>query len=207
MFQKFDQLFFSLCTKFILKRVKKSKFKKHKYHIQQDWEQFELTLLISVVMFDFVLNLYHHNIIFGSIMLILWSTLIFLRIRSLFRLKELIEAYDWFWENRKNPEIYNIIKKMQEESFEEDKRWRLKFVKGYMIASMFIISMQFISSPSFIILWMIFSYPATILTLYIKYVFDFDPPEEKKKESDAKLTNLMQQQLDKLFKEFAPKPI
>lgn len=207
MFLTLDNLLFTLCKKLILKRVKKSKFKKHKYNIQENWDQLDLILLICTIIFDLVMAISKHQSIAGIFMFAIWAILVFIKIRSLQNLKELIESYDWFWENRKHPEVYNIIKKMCSESFIRDVAKRKAFLSPFFTCVMFVLSLQFITTFSFVSIWMLFSYPLSLITFYTKYVFDFDPPEEKKTESDAKLTSPMQQQLDKLFKKFAPKSI
>ena len=91
--------------------------------------------------------------------------------------------------------------------FEEERPIRIKFLVVFLALFVMIFLLAFVGTFSFTNLWCIFSICFGMLHVQIRYVFDFDPPDKEEKKSDSKLTDLVQKQLDKLFKQFMPSPV
>lgn len=207
MLTKIDNALLKICEFLVLRKVKKSKYKQHKYHVEEGWNQMELILCLCAMVLDLIGSLSHGHRLIGITNFVIFIPVVLIKIMSIRNLRELVEAYDWIWLNRKNPVIYNSIKELGEECWVREQRRRQRMIKVY-FGLLFLISMVLSVSQQWTTVWMIVCYPIHILGMYNRYVFDLEPPEEKRKEeSDSKLTNLMQKQLEKLFGNFAPKPI
>ena len=203
---KLDNWLFKICERMILKRVKKSKFKKHKYHIRQEWDRFEITGLCAAMLLEVFLKIFSHKVTGAIVIIAIWVPLIALKLYTK-RNDKMIEIYDQLWMLRKHPEVYAMTKEMCERWREEDRGIRTKGLALFISMALLMTFLMGLATFSPINLWVIFSMWFATIHVQIRYVFDFDPPDKEEKKSDSKLTDLVQKQLDKLFKQFVPSPL
>lgn len=183
MFKKFNKIedyFLDKLTDVVMWWIRKNKFKKHKYHFKRLLRIIELQIFGGWIIISGVWQYMKGNHI--PVLAINGSLLIFLILMHfLFKKMDLqtIKAYSLWFENRKNPLIYKIVKEVNQESWEKDRRMR-KF--------------ELVMHAFFFLFQALFHSPLVILPLfgivqgYIFYVFDFDEPEYK--EAPKELTEI-----------------
>lgn len=208
MWEKLDKKLFKMVEYFILHRVKKSKFKKHKYQILLKYQYVEAVIIFAIILGNIIDGYLWFNILM-VILLVLWM-------QKIKTLKELSELYSWCWAFRKDPKMYKEVKEICKLQFEDNKKRRkriIPFIGSLEISFGILNLLAFVTIGGWgdlaFGIFFFYSFIDTIFTSYTSCVFDFDPPKKKKKKKKAKMTNLQKARWTDILKQpqGLPKPV
>lgn len=183
MWKKADDWLIIKTENMVKKWVKRKKYEKHKYDFMI------LTLLIRAILFAMngiylAWDGFSHHQSGSMVVAIIVSFLIgvFIAFEYL-NIRDKKESYDYLFERRKNPTVYNMVKAITDDRKENEYSFR-KLIFGVLAV---IIILSIISPSPFIILIGI----TQILDAYVNCAFDFDEPEEKQEEKKESLTEVL----------------
>ncbi len=212
---KIDNLQFKLVKILILRLVRKYKYKHHKFYFLIRILVIDsiLFVLCILVLTPLGMSLNRDEISRIIFHMFVWSILFFVTLLIIRLTIQVSQIYDFIWNLRKNPVVYQMEKESCKESFKKQRKTRLLLT-----------SIRIFFLPPFILLFCIHSnnwlemllplfliihfYITHFIHDYTLYVFDLEPPKKKKKKVKASdsLTEIMKGVFKKLI-EGALKPV
>lgn len=219
-FIKLDLKLFKLVEAYILKRVAKTKHKKNKFFIMADIEKklFYFWLVVGPIYSVLKVAVLGNFIYLGSGIAItaIYASLAFLSYKFM---KAKGDDYEFLFQNRKHPIVYEGVKNATKQVFEINRSYRsfsLKLKAGVgvflFIANIGVILTSPLMYSLFSMLFDLFIIFDILVVgtiyLYIREIFDFDPPKPKKRKQKESLTELVLQQWKRLLQNpgFVPSP-
>jgi len=211
MIKKIDGLLYKFANWYIMLRVKQFNYKKHKYRILGMTYRLDFVLVFAVLI-GYVLD--------GAPMLVVsffGCLLLGLAIFRQHQNKELSKLYDFLYMLRKDPMVYKDIKAYCKSSREDKFQYKIRVSVSvlFILLCSFVLIMDIslvltkgdISSFPWLFYWPYLVF-INIIQVYIKCVFDFDPPKKKKKKKKVSLTALVKKAWTGILKkpEFQPTP-
>ncbi len=181
---RLDKYLLKIITLVVVYWVKKYKYKKHKWDFFIMVTEVEATYWIA----SLVIQAYYYSVrspkfrigiwILYSLMSCIVMAMQMAKVRSIQIIKK---DYDWLWERRKHPVVYNSIKEVSEMLFETQKRFRMVHVSFIVVILLFSIPFNTVMVP----IWVGF-----LLEAYKDYIFELDEPENKEKKQKDSITEI-----------------
>lgn len=173
---KIDRGLLKFFSYFTLRWIKKHKYEKHKYDFCLQMILYEMGFYAVFVVLGPIWSLRFHTSKGWAIFLIALVDL-FVEYMTYKKFVSKKESYDWFFMNRKNPAVYQVIKSGTEELFEMFRNMRLAIVGLLLSLAIVNISINIINpSTPIVIVYLL----GTIYRIYVEEIFDFDEPDEPK---------------------------
>ena len=210
-----DKRIFKITEKFVLKRVNKNKHKKHKYDVLLEFKKWH-TVALAIMMWVVVPILYAviaSPVSLIAIHIMIWIPAVALYIVEVDMVKGIGLAYQFLFDNRKNPLIYKLEKESCKHSFKQNSQSRVNRLRMYLFLATLLLLLSWLGAVLNVygtvamLAAVTISSTLNLMSDYVRYVFDFDPPKPKKKKEKAKMTDLVAGQWKQMSQAAQTKPI
>lgn len=195
--KKLDKWLFDVISHVVVGWVKKKKFAQHKYDFFLMVHDYQIAYFVAVIFFIVSVDIYKHHVQVGVIAAITLTVL--LGFSEGMRRMDMLDSkkkYDIIFVHRKNPEMYNLVKELNQHLYERGWQYRRWVIPLTILFLVYVIS----NHPPFVAPIFLFN----IAQLYESYIFDFDEPEKKEKKQKDSVTDIIMGSWKNLIGTLAP---
>lgn len=214
---KIDRFILDQLTAYVRKWIQKKEFKKHKIDFEIECQKVKLCLLFLLAMLIPAMTfLFEGRYFQAGFQASIWSISVAM---AYYRLQQILHKtkpeHDLAFSQRKNTAVYEMEKQVLEFVFIKMRKQRVYFivldfvVSWFFSIGMFLLCFLFSDLQALLSLVLYFFIEPFlgILEQYIFFVFDFDPPEPKKKVRRASLTEIVLREWQALIGGLSPHPV
>lgn len=192
--KELDETLLRQSEEIILERVRNSKYKKHKYWVYIELSKWDLVASTIILLLIVPVGIgYFQSLLKAGIILFLCMILVGTIVFRHKQMEQQARDYDWIYEHRKVPEVYELTKQFTKDSFERLADMRLLRLRIHLITGfwyVFLMLYDIALMNLFIALPILYLFIRLVtidqLDNYLLYIFDFDPPNKKDKDKKKK---------------------